>query len=111
MSLPEYPRNEDGTRDHMSAIKMMFGTEAAPSLASPSYAESDGLVMSFSGYADGGKLLYWRIANDEQDNTLREVKTVNIWDDWVNGPLMPVRVEYLAADEAVYNTEEQKVVR
>jgi len=27
----------------------------------------------------------------------------------VNGSLMPVRTEYLAADEAVYNVEERKL--
>jgi len=38
----------------------------------------------------------------------RDVYTGNVWDDYVNDRLMPVRVEYLAADEAVYNKEEKE---
>ena len=47
---------------------------------------------------------------DFSDAITREVRTIEVWDDWVNGPLVPVRVEWLAADQSVYNNEEQKVV-
>ena len=109
MSLPEYPIKKNGDGDHISAIETMFGR--LPSGESPIHVKIDDTKITFTGHSPSGETLYWCFSENYVDHVTREVYTGNVWDDWVNGPLMPVRVEYLAADEAVYNIEEQMVVR
>jgi len=108
MSLPEYPLQEDGKRDHHAAIKEML--YHLPTPARPQHVNVNGTIMSFTGVSPSGEALYWRFAMDFSDDITREVRTIDVWDDWVHGSLVPVRVEFLAADQSVYNKEEQAVV-
>jgi hypothetical protein len=108
MSLPEYPITEDGRRDHFSAIEEMF--LHPPTRARPQHVKIDGTHMTFVDTSANGDELYWQFSLDFTDNTTRAVSTVEVWHDWVHGPLMPVRIEFLAADQSVYNKEEQAVV-
>jgi len=106
MSLPTYPRKENGDGNHISAIEMMFGR--LPSAENPVHVKVDGTAITFTGYSPSGETLYWCFSQNYVDHVTRDVYTGNVWDDWVNDRLMPVRVEYLAADEAVYNKEEKE---
>jgi len=106
MSLPEYPTFVDGQLDHKSAVKEIFNNLPSPSR--PQHANVDGTIMTFTGMSPSGAMLFWRFGMDFSDAVTREVRTVEVWDDWVNGPLVPVRVEWLTADQSVYNKEEKE---
>jgi len=108
MSLPEYPTTEDGLKDHFAAIEEMFFYP--PTRSRPQHVKVDGTHMTFVGTSTNGDELYWQFSMDFTDNVTRAAPTIDVWDDWVNGPLMPVRIEFLAADQSVYNNEEQAVV-
>lgn len=107
MSLPQYPEMDDGQPDHHAAIREMFGR--APTEAHPVYVNISGDVLALTGVFPTGTSIFWRIADDYSGETRRSMDTEEFWDEWVNGSLMPVRTEYLAADEAVYNVEERKL--
>jgi hypothetical protein len=107
MSLPEYPMMDNGEPDHHAAIREMFGR--VPSDVVPVYVNIDGSVLALTRVFPTGSKIFWRMADDYGGETARSMKTEEFWDEWVNGSLMPVRAEYLAADEDVYNIEEQTV--
>jgi len=107
MSLPQYPEMDDGRPDHHAAIREMFGR--VPSEVRPVYVNINSDILALTHVFPTGSSIFWRIADDYGGETARSMDTEEFWDEWVNGSLVQVRTEYLAADEAVYNVEERKL--
>jgi hypothetical protein len=104
MSLPEYPKDDDGQKDHEAAICLMFNH--LPLRSRPVHADVDSRIMTFVGTSDDHSTMQYHLEENYADTGRREIDTEFLWHDFVHGSLMPVRVEYLAPDEDVYNLEE-----
>ena len=71
MSLPTYPRKENGDGNHISAIEMMFGR--LPSAENPVHVKVDGTAITFTGYSPSGETLYWCFSQNYVDHGPSEV--------------------------------------
>ena len=109
MSVTDYPTDENGNHDHEAAIEEMGFTDV--SSANPQFyvAPSGNVLAVIDVDADAGEVT----GINPSDLLNTDTWTANLqvlWDEWANGSLTFRSREYLAPEEATYNTEQKAAI-
>jgi hypothetical protein len=102
-----YPRDESGEANHETAVDEMLGRQPTP--VNPIYF-SDGTetlaLASVNLESGSAKLAQSGVINPQT----RECSLEQLWQDWVDGPLVFKRQRFLEVQEETFDTEREVAV-